>query len=261
MPIHQASLFELLETKHNQYNTPAFIEDDPISIPHLFTKKEDIEIAGFLTALIAWGKRSLILKGAKRMMEIMDYQPHDFVTNASERELDYWVHYVYRTFQSTDAQALIRALQYVYREKGGLESIFLPEMSEKSVEEPVYYALTNARNFLTSIPDFPERTQKHLANPAKGASAKRLNMFLRWMVRKDLRGVDFGIWNCLTPAELLCPLDIHTGNIGRKLGLLTVSQDNWKATVALTKSLRTFCKEDPVKYDFALFGLGIYDKL
>ncbi|MBX7241835.1 MAG: TIGR02757 family protein [Bacteroidia bacterium] len=262
MPVPDKILFELLEEKHNQYNTPDFIAEDPISIPHLFTRKEDIEIAGFLSALIAWGKRSLILKGAKKMMEIMEYSPFDFIMNASDKELSYWNGYVYRTFQDTDVKAITQALKRIYKETGGLEEIFRPVFpDDNQQDEPAYYAILQARKYLTQSPDFPERTQKHLANPAKGASAKRLNMFLRWMVRKDYRGVDFGIWNCLTPAQLICPLDVHTGNMGRKLGLLLSPQDNWKSAVSLTESLRHYCKEDPVKYDFALFGLGIYDKL
>ncbi len=263
MLISNQALFELLEEKHNQYNTPAFIAEDPISIPHLFNRKEDIEIAGFLTALIAWGKRGLILKGAKKMMQIMDYSPFDFVMNASAKEQDSWSGYVYRTFQETDVNAIIQALQKIYREKGGLEMIFQPLDCPSTTinEEAAYYAILQARKHLTENPDFPERTHKHLANPIKGASAKRLNMFLRWMVRKDNRGVDFGIWNCLSPAQLICPLDVHTGNIGRKLGLLNSPQDNWKSAVALTQNLRLYCEDDPVKYDFALFGLGIYDKL
>lgn len=257
MEHRDAVLFELLEAKYNQYNTPAFIEEDPISIPHLFTRKEDIEIAGFLAAMIAWGRRSLILNGAKKMMATMDYAPYDFVSNVTAKELERWNGYVYRTFQETDVKAMILSIQRVYQDFGGLEYIFYSD----NPETPIYSGLIKARNILSGGSDFPKRTIKHLANPEKGASAKRFNMFLRWMVRKDSRGVDFGIWKKISSANLICPLDVHTGNVARKLGLLQSSQDNWKSAAALTQRLRDFCPEDPVKYDFALFGLGIYDKL
>jgi len=248
-------LFELLEQAHDTYNHPDFIADDPISIPHGFSQKEDIEIAAFLSALIAWGRRDLIIRSANRMMDLLDRAPYDFVMGASEDELDRVGEFVHRTFNGLDFRAMLLSLRYVYRDHGGLEQIFSTAINP--ADENVYQGIVHARSVITSFEHFPARTHKHVANPAKGSSAKRINMFLRWMVRDDHRGVDFGLWKSISPAQLLCPLDVHTGNVARKLGLLSRKQNDWKAVLELGEKLSAFCPEDPVKYDFSLFGLGV----
>lgn len=263
----QIDLKNFLDEKYLAFNQPDFIENDPISIPHLFTEKNDIEIAAFLASLIAWGKRNLIIRSAKSMMDRMDMQPYHFVMQANEGELAGFDSFVHRTFNALDVKSMILALRNAYEHHGGLEGIFT--LKEENLlkyppflaEEKAYLSIIQARNFLIHSPHFPSRTHKHLSNPAANSSAKRLNMFLRWMVRKDKRGVDFGIWNCLSMSDLICPLDVHTGNIGRKLALLTRTQDDAKAAIELTQSLREMCPEDPVKYDFSLFGLGVYGEL
>lgn len=257
--IKHEALRGLLDEAYDRYNQPDFIEEDPISIPHQFRQKEDIEISGFLTALIAWGKRVMIMRNAQGLVERMDLAPYEFVMQASEEELARLDGFVHRTFNAIDARALVLALRRVYQEEGGLERIFVNGLTETS--ENVYAALTSARTQLLTGTDFPKRSQKHVANPATGSSAKRINMYLRWMVRKDKRGVDFGIWKGIGMHQLICPLDVHTGNVGRKLGLLTRKQNDWKAALELTNALRTFCPEDPVKYDFSLFGLGAYGEI
>ncbi|MEZ4774270.1 MAG: TIGR02757 family protein [Bacteroidia bacterium] len=255
--IPRNQLAALLDQKYQQYNTPDFIEEDPISIPHQFDQKEDIEIAGFLTALIAWGRRTSIINNANKLMEIMGQSPYDFVMNAEAGELYGLDEFVHRTFNGGDCQALVLSLKNVYLNHGGLEKIFSKGIHE--AHENVYHGILFARDRLVSYENFPERTQKHIANPAAGSSAKRINMFLRWMVRDDQRGVDFGLWKHISPHQLICPLDVHTGNVARKLGLLTRKQNDWKAAAELTANLRSFCPEDPVKYDFSLFGLGVYE--
>lgn len=256
-----SDLQALLDQQSELYNQPDFIAADPVSIPHLFERREDREIAGFLVSLIAWGKRNLILRSGHKMMEGMEMQPFEFVCQADEGDLAVFDGFVHRTFNAEDMKAMLRALQYVYREKGGLSAIFDPtartDLPELIAQEPAYVAILNARNTLIESGLLPKRTHKHLSNPLANASAKRLNMFLRWMVRRDNKGVDFGLWEQLSPADLVCPLDVHTGNVGRQLGLLSRKQDDLKAALELTHSLRHFCPEDPVRYDFALFGMGV----
>jgi len=252
-----AELRDLLELKYRQFNTPNFIEEDPVRIPHQFDRKEDIEIAGFLTALIAWGQRKTILNNAERLMDRMDRAPFEYVMQAQADELTRLNDFVHRTFNGIDAHALVLSLRKVYQDHNGLEGIFSAKARGK---EDVFDAIVHARECLLSHPDFPRRTHKHVANPAKGSSAKRINMFLRWMVRKDGAGVDFGIWDQIKPAQLICPLDVHTGNVARKLGILERKQNDWKAASLLTAKLREFSPEDPVRFDFSLFGLGVYDK-
>lgn len=256
-----------LDEKHLEFNQANFITDDPISIPHLFSTKEDIEIIGFLTALIAWGKRNLIIRSAIKMTELMDMQPYQFVLAATEKDILRLQGFVHRTFNADDFTGFILALRDIYQNHGGLEEIFslkddfnLPYPIFLA-KEKAYLAIIQARHVFINSPYFPKRTHKHLSNPAANSSAKRINMFLRWMIRKDNRGVDFGLWNCLNTSDLICPLDVHTGNIGRKLGLLTRTQDDAKAAIELTQNLRKMCAEDPVKYDFSLFGLGVSGQL
>ncbi len=255
--LSKSELAELLHSKYEQFNAANFIEDDPISIPHQFTQKEDIEISGFLSAIIAWGRRAMIIRNARCLMEMMDWAPYSYVMQANEEELARTASFVHRTFNGMDCRAMILALRKVYREHGGLEGIFTQGISLADAD--VFPAIVYARSALSSNPDFPQRTHKHLANPAKGSSAKRINMYLRWMVRDDGRGVDFGLWKGIKTRQLICPLDVHTGNVGRKLGLLTRKQNDWKAAKELTENLKQFCSEDPVKYDYSLFGLGVID--
>ncbi|MCF8228626.1 MAG: TIGR02757 family protein [Bacteroidales bacterium] len=224
---------------------------DPVSIPHLFKKKEDIEIAAYLAATIAWGQRKTIIRNALSLMAMMDNAPHDFVLNANDADFKKFLGFVHRTFNGSDCIYFLNALQNIYVKHGGLEKCF----EEKDVKE----GILKFRKIFFELPHLP-RTQKHLANPAAGASAKRINMFLRWMIRDDGAGIDFGIWRIFTPSQLYCPLDIHSGNAARKLGLLKRKQNDWKAVEELTRNLRNFDAEDPVKYDIALFALGVEEK-
>lgn len=253
LPLNRNQLRDFLESKLEKYNQPGFVPSDPISIPHRYTQREDIEVSGFLTALIAWGRRDMILKNARRLMERMDDAPGDFVREATDKELRSLSGFVHRTFQGEDAVFICKGLQHIYRDLGGLERVMgLPEVATHTE-----LALVGLREAMAGVSGFPDRTFKHLANPRKGSSAKRLNMFLRWMVRKDRQGVDFGLWESLRADQLVCPLDVHTGNVGRKLGLLHRKQNDWKAALELTDSLREMDSHDPVKYDIALFSLGV----
>lgn len=238
-----------LDSAVEQYQTPNFIDADPISLPHRFTRKEDIEIAGILTATISWGNRKAIVKKANELINLFGGAPYDFVTNASENDFKTLSKYVYRTFQNDDLPGFIRGLQTIYA-NGGLEQIF-----KLNGNETVKDAIIRFRS--TMLPHLSQRTYKHIADVAKGAAGKRINMFLRWMVRPADKGVDFGIWHSLKPSQLLLPLDVHSANTSRTLGLLTRKQNDWKAAVEVTSVLKTFDCNDPIKYDFALFGLGI----
>jgi len=245
-------LHDFLEASHDKYNRPDFITSDPISIPHLFTKKEDIEISAFLAATIAWGQRTTIINNAKKLVELMDLSPYNFIMQASETDLKSVENFKHRTFNSEDLTFFIYALRNIYAQHGGMEKVF----SEK---ENIKDALTHFNNVFFSI-QHSKRTEKHVSNPAAGSASKRLNMFLRWMVRSDKRGVDFGIWKSISAAKLYCPLDVHSGNVARKLKLLKRKQNDWQAAEELTKNLRRFDANDPAKYDFALFGLGVFEK-
>lgn len=247
-------LKEFLDEKVTQYNHPSFIESDPIQIPHQFSKKEDIEIIGFLTATIAWGNRTMIINNAGKIAEIMDYSPYDFIMNYSDAHLKK-IHFVHRTFNSIDFQYFIESLRNIYTNYNGLEQVLLPKSTEKNYQNTI----ANFKELFFKLPH-QSRTQKHISNPQKNSAAKRINMFLRWMVRNDKAGVDFGIWKTHSPALLSCPLDVHSGNVARKLHLLARKQNDWKAVEELDKTLRSFDNEDPVKYDFALFGLGAFEK-
>jgi uncharacterized protein (TIGR02757 family) len=247
-------IIDLLEVKSAYYNRPDFIETDPISIPHGFTKKEDIEISGFLTATISWGQRKTIIRNANQLMRLMEFSPYEFIMNSNEIDWKALAEFKHRTFSGIDCQYFIKSIRNIYLYHGGLESAFRPGSSGN-----ICHCITAFRETFFEIPG-PARTKKHIADPVSGASAKRMNMFLRWMVRKDERGVDFGIWNNILPSELFCPLDVHSGNVARKLGLLKRKQNDWKAVEELTSVLREIDPEDPVRYDFALFGLGVFEK-
>jgi uncharacterized protein (TIGR02757 family) len=246
-------LKSFLDQKVNQYHVPEFIPHDPIQIPHLFNDKEDIEIAGFLVATIAWGNRKSILNNAHKLMELMDQAPADFIRNHEESDLDRFNGFVHRTFNSLDCKFFIKSLQNIYLNEGGLESVFYnSSLHSTHLQE----GITRFREVFFSIPH-EKRTMKHVSNPMNGSSAKRLNMFLRWMVRDASKGVDFGIWKKIKPNELSIPLDVHTGNVSRQLGMLKRKQNDAKAVLELDKFLRKLDPVDPVKYDFALFGLGV----
>jgi len=255
MQLTKKDLKEFLDDKVEKYNTLTFITSDPIQIPHQFSKKEDIEIAGFLSATIAWGNRTMIIRNSKKMMEIMDNAPFDFVLNHSKKELNTVTDFVHRTFNSTDFQYFIKSLQNIYLHHQGLEAVLKPAEKETNYQN----SIAHLKDVFFELPH-ENRTQKHISNPLKNSAAKRINMFLRWMVRNDKTGVDFGIWNTHSPALLSCPLDVHSGNVARKLEILTRKQNDWKAVVELDNTLRTFDPIDPVKYDFALFGLGVFEK-
>jgi len=249
-------LKDFLEEKYDKYNRLDFIESDPVSIPHQFSKKEDIEIAGFLAATIAWGQRVTIINNANKMMKLMGNNPHDFVMSAKPKDLKRFDEFVHRTFNGVDAMFFMKSLQNIYKNYGDLQNAFSPT----SKSDETLSAISNFRKIFFSI-DHPHRTGKHVSNPTENSSAKRLCMYLRWMVRNDKRGVDFGIWDKkLLPSQLMCPLDVHSGNVARKLGLLKRTQNDWKAVEELTACLRKFDAKDPVKYDFALFGLGVFEK-
>lgn len=247
----KSQIYNLLEDKVNEFNQTSFIELDPISVPHLFTKKEDIEIAGFFAASFAWGQRTTIINKSKELMNLMEMQPHDFVLNHSDKDLKSLLKFKHRTFNSDDLLFFIESLKNIYN-NGGLEKSF---STKKTAKE----AIDNFRNTFLKT-EHLKRSEKHISSPAGGSAAKRLNMFLRWMVRKDKNGVDFGIWKNIKPSELMCPLDVHSGNIARRLGLLNSQLNNWKSVEELTNNLKKLDKNDPVKYDFALFGLGVNDK-
>ena len=249
-------LKDFLENKYNQYSRPGFIETDPISIPHLFTKKQDMEIAGFLAATISWGQRKTILKNARQLLHWMDDAPHDFILNFRKDDLKPFRKFVHRTFNGTDCIYFLNALQHLYKNSGGLQQLFEKPFTEK---QDLSYAISMARKKFFQL-RHPARTLKHFPDPAAGSAAKRINMFLRWMVRKDFSGIDFGIWKKIKPADLVCPLDVHSARVARKLGLLSRKQNDWAAANELTNNLRKLDKNDPVKYDLALFGLGVFEK-
>lgn len=254
MTINKNELKEFLDTKVELYNNPKFIESDPIQIPHAFSKKEDIEIAGFLTATIAWGNRKSIINNATKLMKLLDDAPFDFILNHTEGDLEKLKPFVHRTFNGNDCIQFIKSLQHIYKNYNGLESVFNTHAETDSLQNSI-------SKFKTTFFEIEHlsRTQKHISDPLKKSAAKRINMFLRWMVRQDNAGVDFGIWTKLSPSQLSCPLDVHSGNVARKLGLLTRKQNDGKALLELDTALRKLDSKDPVKYDFALFGLGIFE--
>ncbi len=246
---------DFLEEKYSYYNRQEFIKSDPIQIPHQFTDERDIEISSFLTASIAWGRRVMIIRKAYELIQMMDNKPAEFLTNASLSDLRKFNGFQYRTFLGVDTYYFLKSLQNIYNNYGGLKEVFESAYSETG---SIKLTLIQFRKLFFSL-DHYERTRKHVPDPEKSAAAKRLNMFLRWMVRKDDRHVDFGIWKRIPASNLLIPLDIHTGNVARKLGLLSRKQNDWKAVEELTSRLRQFDTEDPSKYDFALFGLGVFE--
>lgn len=247
-------LKSFLDEKVELYNQFKFIATDPISIPHKFQKKEDIEIIGFLMATIAWGNRKSILNNGEKLCQILQFEPFDFILNHTEADLENCDGFVHRTFNSTDLKYFIKALKFIYTEHGGLETVFNTYKTDNSLQ----LAIHQFKSIFFQL-DHEKRTEKHVSDPEKNSAAKRINMFLRWMVRKDPNGVDFGIWKSLSPSLLSCPLDVHSGRIARELGLLKRTQNDAKAVKELDTNLRFLDADDPVKYDFALFGLGAFE--
>ncbi len=253
--LNKSELKDFLDEKAAFYEQPKFIETDPIQIPHLFTQKEDIEISGFLTATISWGNRKSILTNAHRLMDLLGNSPYDYIMNHKPSDLDYLEGFVHRTFNSIDLSYFIPALKELYSSYGDMEGFFTQYHEENNLQNAIHHF----KKEFFSIPH-PIRTEKHISDPHKNSAAKRINMFLRWMIRDSKAGVDLGIWNSLSPAQLSCPLDVHSGNVARKLGLLTRKQNDGKALVELDQKLRVLDPNDPVKYDYALFGLGVFEK-
>lgn len=282
------NLKEFLDLKYDQYNRPDFIENDPICIPHLFTQKQDIEIMGFWASILAWGQRKTIINKCKELINLMDSAPYDFILNHQENDLKRFVSFKHRTFNETDTLYFIEFFKQHYLRSDTLETAFnrlrpnifrdefleerkhssyltvtsslpcyLGELNSTKSESVIENALNSFRTYFFSLPDFPPRTKKHVSSPTQKSTCKRLNMFLRWMVRKDDRGVDFGIWNNIKPSDLICPTDLHVERVARKLKLISRKQVDWLTASELTENLRKFDPIDPVKYDFALFALGI----
>lgn len=252
--MNPSELKDFLDEKVLQYNTLDFIESDPVQIPHLFSLKEDIEIAGFLSATIAWGNRKMIIQNSHKMMALMGNAPYDFVMSHAETDLQRLDTFVHRTFNGLDFATFIRSLQNIYKNHNGLESVFAKNKDTADMQK----SITEFKKIFFEI-QHEYRTQKHVSDPSNNSAAKRINMYLRWMVRQDTAGVDLGIWKSISPAALSCPLDVHSGNVARKLGLLSRKQNDGKALSKLDLRLREFEPNDPVKYDFALFGLGVFE--
>jgi len=254
----QKELKEFLDFKVNQYNRPNFIEHDPVSIPHQYTLKQDIEITGLWASVLAWGQRVTIINKCNELFGLMDNAPYDFIINHKESDLKAFEGFKHRTFNSTDTLYFITYLQWYYTSHESLEDAF--SIGLEADDETIEKGLINFHNQFFSLPDYPPRTRKHIATPARSSACKRLNMFLRWMVRKDECGVDFGIWNKIKPSQLVCPCDLHVDRVARKLKLISRKQTDWTTALELTENLRTLDPKDPIKYDFALFGLGIEEK-
>lgn len=252
--MNKKNLKDFLDRKVDQYNQPSFIKDDPVSIPHLFTQKQDIEIAGFFAAIFSWGKRTTIIQKSKELMQLMNMQPYAFCLDHSSKDLKKITSFKHRTFNATDLLYFIEFLKHHYSNQQSLETAFT--MHGTSAEE----MLAGFHRYFFSLEDAPSRTKKHISTPEKNSTCKRLNMFLRWMARKDDRRVDFGIWENISPAQLICPVDVHVARVARRFNLLRRKQTDWQAAMELTGYLRTLDKTDPVKYDFALFALGVIEK-
>lgn len=273
-------LKEFLDIKVDEYNRPNFIENDPICIPHLYTKKQDIEIAAFFAAILAWGQRKTIINKCTELFNRMDNAPYDFIVRHEEKDLKSLLGFKHRTFNDTDLLYFVSFFKQHYRYHDSLESAFIPNNAifntdyfdietsiiqnenssicyQNELKFDIEIALNHFRRYFFSLPDYPRRTIKHISSPLQKSTCKRLNMFLRWMVRNDDRGVDFGIWTVLKSSALICPCDVHVDRVARTLGLIDRKQTDWKTALELTEQLRAFDKNDPVKYDFALFGLGV----
>ncbi len=256
--MNSSQLREFLDQKVDRYNNTDFISEDPISIPHRFSNKQDIEISGLFAAVLAWGQRKTIINKCIELLGYMDNAPHDFLLNHREDDLKPFLDFKHRTFNATDTLYFIHWLSWFYKNHESLEEAFaVPGLKQK---ENIGDSLIAFNELFFSLPDFPARTKKHIQNPLRKSACKRLNMFLRWMVRSDDRGVDFGIWKRISPSQLICPCDLHVDRVARKLGLISRKQTDWQTAIELTSRLHAMDPDDPVKYDFALFGLGIIEK-
>jgi uncharacterized protein (TIGR02757 family) len=253
---HIILLKDFLDAKVEQFNRPNFIELDPVSIPHQFKKKQDIEIAGLVASLLAWGQRVTVINKSKELLKLMDNSPHDFLLHHQLADLKPFEKFKHRTFNGTDALYLVEALKNIYQTYRSLEEVFKVPENDKHIGN----GLINFHKLFFMLDNFPERTKKHIATPERKSACKRLNMFLRWMVRQDDKGVDFGIWKKISPSQLICPLDVHVERVARKLKLIKRQQTDWETAVELTSNLKLLDEHDPVKYDFALFGLGVAEK-
>ncbi|MGA9270942.1 MAG: TIGR02757 family protein [Lutimonas sp.] len=249
--MEREELKDFLNQKVDLYNRSEFIETDPIRVPHRYSQKEDIEISGFLTATLSWGNRKMIIRNAERLMEMMGNSPYDFVMESKAEHIDDFVH---RTFNLIDLHFFLGSLRNLYAKHGGMERIFEVHATGDSLQPAIH----NFKRLFFEL-EHPQRTTKHVSDPLRGSAAKRINMFLRWMVRQDVHGVDFGIWKSLSPSLLSCPLDVHTGRVARKLNLMKRKANDARALQELDQSLRALDAEDPVRYDFALFGLGVFE--
>lgn len=247
-----------LNQKADYYNRPFFIEKDPISVPHQYSKKQDIEISGFFAAIFAWGNRTTIINKANTLMQMMDNSPHQFCTQHQQKDLKRMLGFVHRTFNATDLLYTISFLKSHYTKSDTLETAFANFMQSKG--QTIEQSLVGFHRYFFSLEYAPERTRKHIATPERGSTCKRLCMYLRWMVRTDERGVDFGIWKQIKPMQLVMPMDVHVLRVARELGLIQRKQTDWQTALELTDTLKTFDKYDPVKYDFALFGTGVMEK-
>ena len=246
---------EILEEYYHKFNTPDFIKDDPISIPHRFSLKQDIEITAFWTSVIAWGRRNMIIKNANRLFELMDNAPYDFIVNHVEKDRKRFLDFKHRTFQPTDTLYFLEFLQWYYQNHDSLQSAFSQFITND--DENIKPALIGFSDLFFSLEDAPHRTKKHIPTPLRKSTCKKLNMFLRWMVRDDAKGVDFGIWKDINTSQLMIPIDVHVERIAKKLGLLNRRQRDWTAVEELTQALKKYDPNDPVKYDFSLFGIGV----
>jgi len=264
-------LREFLEKKVLEFNDPSFIPYDPVSVPHCFRTRQDIEIAGLFAAVFSWGKRTTIIRKSNELMRAMDDAPYDFILNHRPRDLKRLAEFKHRTFNTTDLYYFIEFLKFHYQGSDTLETAFLPgkvalkatdgkNFEENKQTEFMESALTAFYRRFFSLKHVPDRTRKHIADPERNSTCKRLNMYLRWMVRKDNAGVDFGIWKRISPADLVCPVDLHVARVGRRLGLIQRSQTDWLTALELTRELRSMDQDDPVKFDFALFGMGVNEK-
>ncbi len=256
--IKRQELKSYLDSCVKKFNTSDFIENDPISIPHQFSRKQDIEIMGFWVSMLAWGQRKTIINKANELIHLMDGAPYDFILNHEEKDRKAFLNFKHRTFQAIDTLYFLAFFQDFYQKNDSLENAFSNHLSPKS--ENVEAALKGFHEQFFSLPEAPHRTRKHVSTPTRNSACKRLNMFLRWMVRQDKKGVDFGIWKKIKPAQLLMPLDVHVDRVARRLGLLERKQTDWKSVIELTNNLKQFDSKDPVKYDFALFGVGVLEK-
>lgn len=254
-------LQSFLDLKVREYNQPGFIANDPVCIPHQYHNKQDIEIAAFFAAILAWGQRKTIINKCNELFDRMDNAPYQFMLQHDDADLKRLLGFKHRTFNDTDLLYFVEFFKQHYSQSDSLEDAFLPNPSDGSGSFGGEQALNYFRSYFFSLPDFPHRTKKHISSPMQKSTCKRLNMFLRWMVRRDNCGVDFGIWRKIKPSALICPCDVHVDRVARILGLISRKQTDWLTAVELTARLREFDPEDPVKYDFALFGLGVEAKL